>query len=261
MAVPTIYVKLIDYLKGLPASQREPITQGFASMRLMVSGSAALPESVHRTWTELTGQALLERYGMTEIGMALSNPYDGERRPGAVGQPLPGVSIRLVAEAGEVIERDNIPGEIHVRGSNVFQEYWQRPDATEEAFVDGWFRTGDIAVLDRGAYRIMGRSSVDILKSGGYKLSALEIESVLLDHPSITECAVVGIPDETWGEAVAAAVVLQPDASLELDALRLWGKERMSHYKIPHRLLIVDQLPRNAMGKVTKPRVLELFVS
>ena len=259
MAVPTIYVKLIEALEALPEADREPILRGFGKMRLMISGSAALPASVHEKWTELTGQQLLERYGMTEIGMALSNPYDGERRPGAVGQPLPGVEIRLQSETDELITAEGLPGEIQVRGASVFGEYWNRPDDTDESFVDGWFRTGDIAIVENGYYRIMGRSSVDIIKSGGYKLSALEIEASLLDHPAIIECAVVGVPDETWGETVSAAVVLAPNESLDLETLRAWCKDRMSHYKVPRKLLVVDDLPRNAMGKATKPTMALLF--
>ena len=257
MAVPTIYVKLIESVESLPESQRQQVIEGFAGMRLMVSGSAALPASVHEKWTELTGQRLLERYGMTEIGMALSNPYDGQRRPGAVGRPLPGVDIRLRSDDGEVVSNEGKPGEIQVRGRCVFDEYWNRPQATAESFDGDWFRTGDIAVLESGYFRIMGRQSVDIIKSGGYKLSALEIESTLLDHPAIDQCAVVGVPDETWGEAVAvAAVVAQP---LDLASLKSWCKDRLSPYKIPKRLTVVDQLPRNAMGKIQKPAVRELF--
>ncbi|WP_442506259.1 acyl-CoA synthetase [Novipirellula sp. SH528] len=259
MAVPTIYVKVIEALEAMSTSECDPVVQGFANMRLMISGSAALPASVHEKWSELTGQKLLERYGMTEIGMALSNPYDGERRPGAVGRPLPGVEIRLQDECGESITNESVSGEIQVRGPNVFQQYWQRPDATSESFIDGWFRTGDIAVIEDDYFRIMGRSSVDIIKSGGYKLSALEIEASLLDHPAITQCAIVGLPDDTWGEAVAAAVVLKHSEALELESLRVWCKDRISPYKIPRKLLIVDELPRNAMGKVTKPAVSQLF--
>jgi len=260
MAVPTIYVKLIEAIECLPDLQRQPIVNGFAQMRLMVSGSAALPASVHDTWTALTGQKLLERYGMTEIGMALSNSYNGERRPGAVGRPLPGVEVRLQSEDDVTITEENTAGEIQVRGPNVFLEYWNRQETMDGSFQDGWFRTGDIAVLEGGYYRIMGRSSVDIIKSGGYKLSALEIEATLLDHPAIVECAVVGIADNTWGESVAAAVVLRNNQTLQLDSLRLWAKEKMSPYKIPHRLLTVEQLPRNSMGKVTKPDVSKLFL-
>ncbi len=259
MAVPTIYVKLIEAISGMSGTAREPVVQGFGEMRLMISGSAALPASVHETWTELTGQKLLERYGMTEIGMGLSNPYDGERRPGAVGQPLPGVKIRLQSEDGESITDDGIPGEIQVRGPNLFREYWNRPAPTQDAFTDGWFQTGDIALMEDGYFRIMGRSSVDIIKSGGYKLSALEIEASLLDHPAITQCAVVGIPDTTWGEMVTVAVVLARDQSLELDQLHKWCEDRISAYKLPRRLLVVDALPRNAMGKVMKPAVVGLF--
>lgn len=259
MAVPTIYVKLIEALEGLPAKEREPVIAGFQAMRLMVSGSAALPQSVHEKWTALTSQKLLERYGMTEIGMALSNPYRGERRPGAVGQPLPGVEVRLESETGEIIAAENQPGEIQVRGPNVFLEYWNRPDATREAFADGWFRTGDIAVLEDGYYRIMGRQSVDIIKSGGYKLSALEIEAAVLDHPAIAECAVVGLADDTWGEVVAAALVLAKGETFETGDFEAWCRERLSPYKIPRRILCVEELPRNAMGKVTKPAVRDLF--
>ncbi|MBI3879098.1 MAG: AMP-binding protein [Verrucomicrobia bacterium] len=253
MAVPTIYVKLIQSLEAASPEDRTAFVAGFKKMRLMVSGSAALPASVHEQWTALTGQKLLERYGMTEIGMALSNPLRGERRPGAVGVALPGVEVRLKSESGAIVTREDEPGEIQVRGPGVFRAYWNRPEASAESFDDGWFRTGDMAVRERGYFRIMGRLSVDIIKSGGYKLSALEIEAALLEHPDIRECAVIGVPDATWGEVVAAAVVLAEGVTLELPALREWCREKLSNYKIPQRLLVVKELPRNAMGKVTKP--------
>ena len=259
MGVPTIYVKLIRILEAADERDRARFTDGFAYMRLMVSGSAALPASVHEQWTQLTGQKLLERYGMTEIGMAISNPLQGERRPGAVGVALPGVTVRLMSEAGELIEAEDEPGEIQVRGPAVFSEYWRKPEVTRESFVDGWFRTGDMAVLEDGYYRIMGRLSVDIIKSGGYKLSALEIESTLLTHPAIRECAGVGVPDDTWGEAVAGAIVARDGEHIELPALKEWATERMSKYKIPKSLLLLEDLPRNAMGKVTKPAIQDLF--
>ena len=260
MAVPTIYVKLIQALEAATPADRAAVVAGFQRMRLMVSGSAALPASVHEKWTALTGQKLLERYGMTEIGMAISNPLHGERRPGAVGQALPGVEIRLKAENGDIITAEDTPGEIQVRGSNVFTEYWGKPAATAESFeAGGWYRTGDMAVLETGYYRIMGRLSVDIIKSGGYKLSALEIESALLEHPDIAEVAVLGMPDDTWGEAVSAAVVTKNGADLALPALREWCKSRLSVYKVPQRLVLVKELPRNAMGKVTKPAIRGLF--
>ncbi len=260
MAVPTIYVKLIQAIEAMPVDERAAVCEAFGRMRLMISGSAALPASVHEQWTALTGQELLERYGMTEIGMALSNPLRGERRPGAVGKALPGVEVRLKADGGGVVSSENEPGEIQARGPGVFKEYWNRDQATRESFEDGWFRTGDMAVLEDGYYRIMGRLSVDIIKSGGYKLSALEIEAALLEHEAIKECAVVGVPDETWGEAVAVAAVLGLDSGgLTIDSLREWCRDRLSVYKIPKRLEVVDALPRNAMGKVTKPAVAKIF--
>jgi malonyl-CoA/methylmalonyl-CoA synthetase len=259
MAVPTIYVKLIQALEAASPAERAAIVGGFARMRLMVSGSAALPSSIHEKWAELTGQKLLERYGMTEIGMALSNPYHGERRPGSVGQPLPGVEVRLKSDTGIILRGEDEPGEIQVRGPGVFREYWNRSEVSAESFDDGWFRTGDMAVRERGYFRILGRQSVDIIKSGGYKLSALEIEAALLDHPDIKECAVIGIPDDTWGEAVAAAAVLCDGATLDLETLRQWCRDRLSAYKIPQRLFIAQALPRNAMGKITKPALRAFF--
>ena len=196
---------------------------------------------------------------MTEIGMALSNPFHGERRPGSVGQALPLVDVRLVSEKGDPVTAEGEPGEIQVRGPGVFDEYWNKPEVTAESFDNGWFRTGDMAVLETNYYRIMGRLSVDIIKSGGYKLSALEIEATLLQHPDIRECAVIGVADDTWGEAVAAAVVLEDGKTLDLENLRSWCRDKLSNYKIPQRLLIVESLPRNAMGKVTKPAIKDLF--
>lgn len=260
MAVPTIYNRLVAWL-DTPENKGHvtQVTDGFRAMRLMVSGSAALPAGVHTDWARRTGQQLLERYGMTEIGMALSNPYSGDRRAGSVGVPLPGVALQLVSEAGVVVEGEGVVGEIWVRGETVFDEYWDNPDATADSFRDGWFKTGDIATIEDGYYRIMGRSSVDIIKSGGYKLSALEIEAVLLDHPDILECAVVGLADDEWGERVAVAAVFKDDARPELDELKDWAKTRLSAYKLPRILLPVDTLPRNAMGKITKPAVKALF--
>jgi malonyl-CoA/methylmalonyl-CoA synthetase len=224
----------------------------------MVSGSAALPVQTLARWREITGHTLLERYGMTEIGMALSNPLHGDRRAGSVGAPLPGMEVRLVDEQGEPVI-DGTPGEIEVRGGNVFLEYWGRPDATREAFRKGWFRTGDVAVLEGGAYRILGRTSVDIIKTGGYKVSALEIEEVLRTHPAIAECAVVGVADAEWGERVAAAVELRPGRELDLASLKGWAREQLAPYKIPRELRVVAALPRNAIGKVVKPDIAALF--
>ena len=259
MAVPTIYVKLIDYLEALEDEQATQVCDGFANMRLNVSGSAACPVEVFEDWRRLTGQVLLERYGMTEIGMALSNPYVGERRPGYVGQPLPDVLVQLIDEAGAVVTEEDTPGEIRIKSPTVFREYWGNSDATTSSFKDGWFCTGDIAVIEDGYYRIMGRSSVDIIKSGGYKLSALEIENKLLAHPEIAEVAVVGVADRTWGEAVAAVAVLKGGSDMTVASLKSWCEVELSPYKIPKHLKVVDALPRNAMGKVMKPSLKTLF--
>jgi malonyl-CoA/methylmalonyl-CoA synthetase len=259
-AVPTIYSRLIASWDAAAPDLRHVRSDGAGGLRLMMSGSAALPIHVLERWRQITGHTLLERYGMTEIGMALSNPLDGERRPGCVGQPLPGVETRLVDEHAAVVA-DGTPGEIEVRGPAVFSEYWQRPDETRAAFRDGWFRTGDMAVIERGAYRLLGRTSVDIIKTGGFKVSALEIEEVLRTHPAVAECAVVGVEDEEWGERVSAAVELRPGTTLSLADLQTWARELLAPYKIPRALMPVDGLPRNAMGKVVKPQVAGLFNS
>jgi malonyl-CoA/methylmalonyl-CoA synthetase len=258
MAVPTIYARLLAAWDAASPDVRRRWSAGASGLRLMVSGSAALPVGVLARWRDATGHVLLERYGMTEIGMALSNPLDGERRPGFVGRPLPGVAARLVDEQGAEVA-EGVPGEIEVRGDTVFVEYWRRPDATREAFRDGWFRTGDVAIREAGSWRILGRQSVDIIKTGGYKVSALEIEDVLREHRSVRECAVVGVADEEWGERVAAVVVAAAGEAPTLEELRAWAASRLARYKLPTRLRLADDLPRNAMGKVVKARVKELF--
>jgi malonyl-CoA/methylmalonyl-CoA synthetase len=259
MAVPTVYSRLIALYDASSPDEQQQMKAGCQKLRLMVCGSAALPVSMLEKWRAISGHTLLERYGMTEIGMGLSNPFRGERSPGCVGKPLPGVQARLSDENG-VVETESTPGEIQINGPTVFKEYWRKPEATAEAFTaDGWFKTGDVAVRENGVHRIFGRESVDIIKTGGYKVSALEIEETLRLHPAISECAVVGVPDEEWGQRVGAAVVLKPDQTLDLNTLRDWSKERLAIYKVPSLLRIVNELPRNAMGKVTKPAVVELF--
>ena len=265
MAVPTIYRRLItawdDADADADADRRAAWSAGAAKARLMVSGSAALPVSTLERWTELTGHVLLERYGMTELGMVLSNTLD-HRAPGHVGEPMPGVELRLVDDdGGDLDPRGDVPGELLVRGPQVFAGYWGRPDATAAAFADGWFRTGDVAVHDPDGYRLLGRSSVDIVKTGGEKVSALEIEEVYRTHPAVADAAVVGVADAEWGERVCMAVVLRPDAGDlgDTGVLRAWGKQRMAAYKVPSRFVVVDDLPRNALGKVVKAEIVPLF--
>jgi malonyl-CoA/methylmalonyl-CoA synthetase len=261
MAVPTVYRRLIEAWDQADPVTRNAWTAGARACRLMVSGSAALPVPTLERWEAITGHRLLERYGMTEIGMGLSNPLVGERRAGYVGAPLPNVEVRLVDEADDPVP-DGAPGRIQVRGPGVFTEYWGRPDETTESFTeDGWFRTGDQAVVVDGAFRILGRSSVDILKTGGEKISALEIEDTLRSHEAVTDCAVVGVPDELWGERVCAAVVRSPAEPVSAETLRAFVRTRLAPYKVPKDVLFVHELPRNAMGKVTKPSVRDLFQS
>jgi malonyl-CoA/methylmalonyl-CoA synthetase len=195
---------------------------------------------------------------MTEIGMGISNPYTGERRAGHVGQPLPGVTVALFDESDQVVNQTNVAGEIRVKGDTLFLEYWDNPKATSESFKDGWFCTGDVAVIDDGYYRILGRASIDIIKSGGYKLSALEIEGSILTHDDIAEVAVIGVEDETWGEKVVAFVGLKPGKDFDQAQFKVWCKANMSAYKIPKIIKVVDALPRNAMGKITKPDLKKL---
>ncbi len=258
MAVPTIYFKLIAHWESLPTVEQQALTEAMKKFRLMVSGSAALPISVMEKWERISGHRLLERYGMTELGMAISNPLHGERRAGHIGQALSAVMVRLVDDGNNEISGDEA-GEIQVKGDNVFLEYWRKPDATAATFTeDGWFKTGDVAVLDDGYYRILGRSSIDIIKSGGYKISALEIEEVLRTHPSVNDCSVVGIADEEWGELVAAVLVLKTE-TIDIQELNAWIREKMPAYKTPRRYHITTELPRNAMGKVTKNDLKKCF--
>jgi len=259
-AVPTMYQRLITAWDAASAEARVRFSAGAAAARVMMSGSAALPVSVLQRWREIAGQTLLERYGMTEIGMALSNPLRGERRPGSVGVPLPGVEVRLVGEDAKHVD-DGRPGELEVRGPSVFKEYWRRPAETKAAFRAGYFRTGDMAVLEDGMYRLLGRTNVDIIKTGGFKVSAVEIEDALREHAAIVACAVVGVPSDEWGETVAAAVELRAGESLALPALQEWAGARLAPYKIPRHLLIVTALPQNVMGKTIKSEVRRLFQS
>jgi malonyl-CoA/methylmalonyl-CoA synthetase len=255
MGVPTMHKKLLDALDTADAATCARWKADAKKLRLVTSGSAALPASVGERWRALTGRYPLERFGMTEIGVGMTNPLDGERRPGSCGPPLPGMEIRIVREDGT----DAAPGEageIWIKGPTVFKAYDGNDAATRAAFRDGWFRSGDTAEWLEGDYvRILGRTSVDILKSGGYKLSALELEEALREHEGIADVAVVGLPDETWGEIAVAAVILRAGAALDESALRTWAKQRLAAYKVPKRALFFDDFPRNPVGKVVKPEL------
>ncbi|KAB8078661.1 hypothetical protein BDV29DRAFT_187791 [Aspergillus leporis] len=266
MAVPTIYSRLVDYFEAhiRGTEQETAAREGARALRLIVSGSAALPTPIKAKFAEVTGQTLLERYGMTEIGMAISCGLEVEKRiDGSVGWPLPGVQVRLTEkETGKIIESVDEDGQIEIKGDNVFLEYWHRPEATAKEFTaDGWFKTGDVARRDAsGAYFIQGRASVDLIKSGGYKISALEVERKMLGLDAIQEVAVVGLADEEWGQRVAAVVKQRPGTEpLELQTLRTQLKHEMAPYKIPTVLKIVENIERNTMGKVNKKTIVQKY--
>lgn len=264
MAVPTMYAKLLAAFDSADSATRARWTAHAAALRLATSGSAALPVSLAEKWKAITSRIPLERFGMTEIGVGISNPLDGTRTPGAVGFPLKTVETKIVDDEGHESET----GELWIRGPSVFSRYHERPTETANAFAkaeDGganWFRTGDTVTRDtsiEGApFRILGRTSVDILKSGGYKLSALEIEEVCREHGAVGEVAVIGLPDETWGERVVACVVVRAGASLTEADLRAFCKTKLASYKVPKEVLLFSDLPRNALGKVVKPELSRL---
>lgn len=257
MAVPTMYHRLFEAFDAADDAARERWATAARSLRLATSGSAALPVTLAERWRALTGDIPVERFGMTEIGVGMTNPVDGPRKPGSVGRPLPSVEMRIVDDTGRDVEAGEA-GEIWIRGPSVFPGYFGKPEATERAFTGGWFRTGDTATLDADGYvRILGRTSVDILKSGGYKLSALEIEEALRQHPGIAEVAVVGIPDPRWGDRVTAAIVARPghEGALTTEAVRAFAREHLAPYKLPQQVVLCAELPRNSLGKVIKPEL------
>ncbi|MGW7364716.1 acyl-CoA synthetase [Streptomyces sp. NPDC054841] len=249
--VPTMYHRLAEAAEGDPE-----LAKALAGARLLVSGSAALPVHDHERIFAATGRRVVERYGMTETLMITSVRVDGEPRAGSVGLPLPGVELRLVEEDGtEIAGYDGeTVGEIQVRGTNLFTEYLNRPDATEAAFDGDWFRTGDMAVRDADGYvRIVGRKATDLIKSGGYKIGAGEIENALLEHPGVREAAVTGEPDEDLGERIVAWVVptdpARPPSAAELSD-HVAGQ--LAPHKRPRKVHMLESLPRNDMGKIMK---------
>ncbi|MER6674773.1 acyl-CoA synthetase [Streptomyces sp. NPDC000983] len=250
--VPTMYHRLAQALPEDPG-----LARALGAARLLVSGSAALPVHDHERIAAATGRRVIERYGMTETLMNTSIRADGEARPGTVGVPLPGVELRLVEEDGTPIAAydGETVGEIQVRGPNLFTEYLNRPDATAGAFTaDGWFRTGDMAVRDPDGYvRIVGRKATDLIKSGGYKIGAGEIENALLEHPAVREAAVTGEPDADLGERIVAWVVpADPGAPPTLEELADHVARRLAPHKRPRVVHHLDALPRNDMGKIMK---------
>jgi malonyl-CoA/methylmalonyl-CoA synthetase len=253
-AVPTMYHRLAAEAEG-----NDELCHAFGKARLLVSGSAALPAIEHERIERLTGQQIAERYGMTETLMNTGVRASGERRPGYVGPPLKDVELRLVDDDGNGIDKadDETIGEIHVRGPNLFLEYLNRPDATAEAMTGGWFRTGDLATRAPDGYvRIVGRRATDLIKSGGFKIGAGEIEGALLEHPAVKEAAVTGEPDPDLGERIVAWIVAregqQPPSE---DELAGHVAELLTPHKRPRVVHFLDQLPRNEMGKVQKKRL------
>ena len=242
MGVPTMYRRLLEAFE--PKRHR-------IELRLAITGSAPMSRELHRACRRIFGQTLLERYGMTETIMNTSNPSTGERRPGSVGQPLPSVEIRLRDDQRREIKGAHQPGEVWVRGPNVFAEYWRDPQTTQQAFIDGWFRTGDLGYWDKDGYLFLqGRSSVDLIKSAGYRIGAREIEEVLEHHPALREAAVVGLPDDDLGERLTACVVAhQP---VEENEIMVHCRKFLAPYKCPRQIVFLEALPKNALGKVTK---------
>ena len=240
--VPTIYVRLLE----IEDAEAREIG---AAMRLFVSGSAPLSPQILEEFRAKFGHTILERYGMSENLMDISNPYVGERRPGSVGMPLPGVSVRLLDANGSPV-RDGETGELFLKGSNVFAGYWRRPEATASAFVDGYFRTGDLAVRSAdGYYTLCGRKS-DLIICGGFNIYPREIEEFLEEQTEVAEAAVVGVSDRARGEIPMAYVVVRAEVAAE--ELERRCREKLASFKIPRAFLFIDKLPRNAMGKVQK---------
>jgi malonyl-CoA/methylmalonyl-CoA synthetase len=245
MGVPTFYVRLLESTN----LSRDTV----ANMRLFISGSAPLLAETHKQWQALTGTAILERYGMTETNMNTSNPYDGERRAGTVGMPLPGIEVRITdQDTGKELAQGEI-GSIEVRGPNVFKGYWQMPEKTKEEFrEDGFFITGDVGVMDNNNYlSIVGRSK-DLIISGGFNVYPKEVELILDDVEGVYESAVIGVPHPDFGEGVLAVVVLETGKNLNESLLKAILKEKIADYKQPKNIYFVDELPRNTMGKVLK---------
>lgn len=290
MAVPTIYVQLVNYyLNNETIRKKYPISyikEVFKTkIRLMVSGSAPLNVKTHKEWLEITGYNILERYGMTEIGLGLSNPFietdKNKRVAGAVGRPFGNTNVRIV-EPNETLDSEhvlvesgpnydkifdhskNLFGELQVKGDMVFREYLNKPEQTKETFSDdGWFKTGDTAefLKDRNIYKLIGRTSVDVIKSGGYKISALDIEKELLGHDLIDDVTVIGLQDPVWGQKIFALVVLKQALQNEFcaDEFKKWCKQRLPKQSVPKMVKVIEKMPRNQLGKVNKKELIKIY--
>ena len=248
MGVPTMHRRLYQLAGG----RRYDLSH----MRLMTSGSDRLPDDLFFGYQQTFNVTLLERYGMTETGMNLSNPLLGERRVGAVGLPLPGVSARIVDPNSERPLPDGEIGEVQIKGAHVFKGYWWQPDKTAEAFsADGWLRTGDMGLREPdGYYTLKGRAK-DLIITGGLNVYPPEVELALMEHPAVAACAVFGCPDDEWGEQVQAAIILRAGERADAKSIRAFCRERLAGYKSPRRVIFVDEFPANALGKVQKSKL------
>jgi acyl-CoA synthetase (AMP-forming)/AMP-acid ligase II len=255
--VPTMYNRLVTLPDEVLAAH------DLRRMRLWVSGSAPLPVSTCERFQQRFGRTLHDRYGMTECGFVLATPYDAPRRPGTVGVPLPGITVRIIdpegADAGKLIDvPGGATGEIVIRGPNLFSGYWNRPEETRRVLLDGYLRSGDLAVREPdGLVRIVGRSSVDIIKSRGYKISAIEIENCVQRHPSVEEVAVIGMPDADQGERIVAAVTPAQGSGVTADAVRAFARDHLAPHKVPAEIVFMDVIPRTGPGKFKKKELIQ----
>ena len=250
MGVPTMHRRLYQQANG----QRTDLSH----LRLMTSGSDRLPDDLFFGYQETFNVTLLERYGMTETGMNLSNPLHGERRVGSVGMPLPGVSARIVDPETEAPLPDGEVGEVQIKGAHVCKGYWQQPEKTAEAFTpDGWLRTGDMGLRGTdGYYTLKGRAK-DLIITGGMNVYPPEVELVLMEHPAVAACAVVGCPDLEWGEQVVAVIIPKPGVTPHESEIIAFCREHLAGYKAPRRVVFVDAFPANALGKIQKAKLRE----
>lgn len=248
MAVPTIHRRLVECPTAAACD--------LSHMRLLTSGSDRLPDDLFYRFQQTFGHTLLERYGMTETGMNLSNPLTGERRVGSVGLPLPGVEARIVHPETEELLPDGQVGELQIRGPHVFKGYWQMPDKTAAAFTpDGWLRTGDLGLRQPDGYFTLKGRAKDLIITGGLNVYPPEVELALADHPAVAASAVIGCPDPEWGERIVAVIVPQPGVTVTAAALREHCRQQLANYKVPRTILFVNDLPRNALGKVQKAQL------